>query len=71
MPALCSIYATFDKKNKYIKDFLKNAQGVRTDINCSLYNENLLATKSKGELQITDYGFSGIVIFRFQAVLVG
>lgn len=62
MPALCSIYAKFD--NKHIKEFFKNTQGVRSDISCSLYSKDKLINSSSGELQITDYGFSGIVIFQ-------
>ena len=64
MPALCSVYASFNKKQKYIKDFFKNTQGVRTDISCDLYYKDNLINSSQGELQITDYGFSGIVIFQ-------
>lgn len=61
LPALCSIYA---KKDKTLKPFFKNTSGVRSEINCSLYFDNNYITESGGELQITDYGFSGIVIFQ-------
>lgn len=51
-------------------DFFKGIAGVRTDVRVSLYTvgkngelEALLATDS-GELQLTDYGISGIPVFQ-------
>lgn len=42
----------------------KAIAGVRTDAHCMLYVENDLVADDKGELQITDYGISGIPVFQ-------
>ena len=41
-------------------DKLKEASGVRTKVELSLYENSELIRKENGELQITDYGISGI-----------
>ncbi len=56
-PALCSLY--LDKKNRINAEFLKKASGVRTTICVESAQRTF-----EGELQITDYGLSGIVIFQ-------
>lgn len=43
--------------------FLKNWSGIRTDVNVSLYEDGVLVKEETGEIQLTDYGVSGICIF--------
>ena len=43
---------------------MKAIAGVRCDANISLYIENELITQENGELQLTDYGISGIPTFQ-------
>ncbi len=43
---------------------LKAIAGVRCDANIKLYIDNKLTTEEFGELQLTDYGLSGIPIFQ-------
>lgn len=45
-------------------DFFKQIAGVRTQAKVSLYVENYLAGCDTGELQLTDYGISGIPVFQ-------
>ena len=45
-------------------DSLKKAAGVRTECRISLYTDNRKAAEDTGELQITDYGISGIPVFQ-------
>ena len=45
------------------KEF-KSISGVRCDANISLYINNKLITEEFGELQLTDYGISGIPVFQ-------
>ena len=45
------------------KDF-KSISGVRCDANISLYINNDFITEEFGELQLTDYGISGIPVFQ-------
>lgn len=45
------------------KDF-KSIAGVRCDANIKLYIDNKLTTEEFGELQLTDYGISGIPVFQ-------
>lgn len=45
------------------KEF-KSIAGVRCDANISLYINNKLVTEEFGELQLTDYGISGIPVFQ-------
>lgn len=45
------------------KEF-KSISGVRCDANISLYINNQLVTREFGELQLTDYGISGIPVFQ-------
>lgn len=43
--------------------FLKQWAGIRTDVNVSIYEDSNLLRKETGEIQLTDYGVSGICIF--------
>ena len=42
----------------------KAIAGVRTDAHCMLYVDNNMAAEDTGELQLTDYGISGIPVFQ-------
>jgi hypothetical protein len=44
-------------------DYFKTWSGVRSEVIASLYIENELINKEKGEIMLTDYGISGICIF--------
>ena len=44
-------------------NFLKEWQGIRTDVKLSLYEDNNLIKEEQGEIQLTNYGVSGICIF--------
>ena len=43
--------------------FLKEWSGIRTDIKASLYIDNEFIKSEEGEIQLTNYGISGICIF--------
>lgn len=43
--------------------FLKKWAGIRTDVEVSLYENDNLIKKEIGEIQLTDYGLSGICVF--------
>ena len=47
------------------EDFLKSVAGVRTDAMLTLYIEGKPVKQERGELQLTDYGISGIPVFQF------
>ncbi len=57
LPALCPLYA---KKSA----FFQAANGVRVKAGLSLYINEQKRAYEEGELQITDYGLSGIPIFQ-------
>lgn len=44
--------------------FLKNLAGIRAEVNATLFVENAQILSDRGELQLTDYGVSGIPIFQ-------
>lgn len=44
-------------------NYLKSWSGIRTDVEVSLYENNKLVRSESGEIQLTDYGISGICIF--------
>ena len=44
--------------------FVKNWGGVRQDAEVSLYEDNNLISKEKGEIQLTNYGISGICVMQ-------
>lgn len=56
LPALTSLYC----KEK----FFKSLKGVRCDAKISLYVDNKFIAADTGELQLTDYGVSGIPVFQ-------
>ena len=44
-------------------NFLKEWAGIRTDVKVSLYENDKLIKEESGEIQLTDYGISGICVF--------
>lgn len=44
-------------------NFFQKWNGIRTDATLTLYEDNKFIKKESGELQLTDYGISGIVTF--------
>ncbi|MCM1258109.1 MAG: NAD(P)/FAD-dependent oxidoreductase [Roseburia sp.] len=44
--------------------FFKSIAGIRSDISVKLYVDSTLAAKDRGEVQLTDYGISGIPVFQ-------
>ena len=44
-------------------NFLKEWTGIRTDVKVSLYEDNKFIKEESGEIQLTNYGVSGICIF--------
>ncbi|MBQ2872809.1 MAG: aminoacetone oxidase family FAD-binding enzyme [Bacilli bacterium] len=44
--------------------FLKEWQGIRCDAKVSLYENNKLVKEDIGEVQLTDYGISGICVYQ-------
>lgn len=65
LPALCGLWA--DKNciadTNMGKSFFKQVMGVRCEVSCKAVLDNENISIEKGELQLTDYGLSGIVIF--------
>lgn len=47
---------------------LKEASGVRTDVRISLYDNDKLLQSEEGQLQITDYGISGICAMQLSSL---
>ena len=45
-------------------DFFKSVAGVRTEAKVSLYGNGEFLCEDRGELQLTDYGISGIPVFQ-------
>lgn len=56
LPALCAL--------KCNEDFFKSIAGVRCKANIKLVVDNEVKKTEEGELQITDYGISGIPVFQ-------
>lgn len=44
-------------------DFLKEWNGIRTEVKISLFEDDILLREEIGEIQLTDYGISGICVF--------
>lgn len=44
-------------------DIFKKLSGIRTDVKVSIYDEDKIVKEEIGELQLTDYGISGICVF--------
>ena len=49
-------------------DYFKSIAGVRAQAGLTLYVENKKAFYEEGELQLTDYGISGIPVFQFSRI---
>ena len=47
------------------EDFFKQIAGVRTECELTLFIDGMENQKERGELQLTDYGISGIPVFQF------
>jgi len=50
-------------------DYFKSVAGVRCKAKISLYVNGLLEAEEKGELQLTDYGISGIPVFQISRII--
>lgn len=61
-PALTALQSDFS--------FLKDITGVRCDGNAELFIDDNCVYSERGEIQITDYGLSGIPIFQFSRYAV-
>ncbi len=61
LPALVQLKATLP--------FAKEVSGVRTDVNLTLYEDTEKVKEESGELQMTDYGLSGICIFNLSSLI--
>ncbi|MFI3237118.1 MAG: aminoacetone oxidase family FAD-binding enzyme [Lachnospiraceae bacterium] len=46
------------------ESYIRKVAGVRVDAEVSLYQEDAFVTKAYGEVQLTDYGVSGIPVFQ-------
>ena len=44
-------------------DYFKKLSGIRTDVKVSIFDNDKLIKEEVGELQLTDYGISGICVF--------
>ena len=51
------------------ENYTKEWAGVRTDVNLKLYENDKLIEEEKGELQLTNYGLSGICIFNLSSYI--
>lgn len=51
------------------EDYMRNVAGVRADAKISVLNGGECAAEERGELQLTDYGLSGIPIFQVSRVV--
>lgn len=51
------------------EDYLKAVAGVRADAEITVYCEGEAVVKERGELQLTDYGISGIPVFQISRVV--
>ena len=61
LPALVQLKGN----EKYFKEWA----GIRTDVNVSLYINDNYIKNSDGEIQLTDYGISGICIFQLSSLV--
>ena len=60
LPALVQLIST--------GQFLKEWQGIRSDVSVTLKENNKILKKEIGEIQLTDYGVSGICIFNLSSI---
>lgn len=51
------------------EDYFKGISGVRADARISVYVDNTCIAQERGELQLTDYGLSGIPVFQLSRVV--
>lgn len=51
------------------EDYLKSVAGVRADAQISVYSEGECVAVERGELQLTEYGLSGIPVFQISRVV--
>ena len=56
MPALVQLKAK--------QSFFKSIAGIRSDISVELYVNQKLIARDRGEVQLTEYGISGIPVFQ-------
>ena len=49
--------------------YMKDWQGIRSDVSVSLYENNKLIKQECGEIQLTDYGVSGICVFQLSSLV--
>lgn len=61
LPALVQLKS----EAKYLKDWA----GIRTDVELSLYENDVLIKKETGEIQLTSYGISGICTFNLSGII--
>ncbi len=61
LPALVQLKTT----GNYLKDW----SGIRTDVKLSLYENNKLKKEEQGEIQLTNYGISGICTFNLSGII--
>ena len=54
---------------KTIGTYLKEWAGIRTDVVVSLYEDDKFKKNETGEIQLTDYGISGICVFNLTHVI--
>ena len=50
-------------------NYLKDWQGIRSDVLVKLYENNKLLKEENGEIQLTDYGVSGICIYQLSSLI--
>ena len=50
-------------------NFLREWHGVRSDVKVSLYENGLFVKDSVGEIQLTDYGVSGVCVFQLSSLV--
>ncbi|MBE5874629.1 MAG: aminoacetone oxidase family FAD-binding enzyme [Lachnospiraceae bacterium] len=51
------------------EEYLKAVAGVRADAEISVFSEGKCVAKERGELQLTDYGVSGIPVFQLSRMV--
>lgn len=49
--------------------FLKDWQGIRSDVLVKLFENNELIKEDEGEIQLTDYGVSGICVYQLSSLI--
>ena len=62
LPALVQL----ESNEKYLKDW----SGIRSDVKIKLYENDKFIKEENGEVQLTDYGISGICVFQLSSYIV-